>query len=44
MPAMKEAAAAFGTAHGVTVDVTAGPSSTRWLRLRDTLKGAAQPS
>ena len=30
MPAMKEAAAAFGTAHGVTVDVTAGPTPT-WI-------------
>ena len=30
MPAMKEAAAAFGAAHGVTVDVTAGPTNT-WI-------------
>ncbi len=30
MPAMKEAAAAFGTAHGITVDVTAGPTPT-WI-------------
>lgn len=30
MPAMKEAATAFGTAHGVTVDVTAGPTPT-WI-------------
>ena len=30
MPAMKEAAAAFGTAHGLTVEVTAGPTPT-WI-------------
>ena len=30
MPAMKEAAAAFGTSQGVTVEVTAGPTPT-WL-------------
>ena len=30
MPAMKEAAAAFGAAHGITVEVTAGPTPT-WI-------------
>jgi accessory colonization factor AcfC len=30
MPPMKEAATTFGTAHGVTVDVTAGPTPT-WI-------------
>ncbi len=30
MPAMKEAAAAFGTAHGITVEVTAGPTPA-WI-------------
>lgn len=30
LPAMKEAAAAFGKAHGITVDVTAGPTP-QWI-------------
>jgi len=30
MPAVKEAAAAFGAAHGITVEVTAGPTSA-WI-------------
>ena len=30
MPAMKEAAAAFGAAHGITVEVTAGPTPA-WI-------------